>query len=450
MTDRTSLTVQSPDPYGQDDLPSARPHSPLRSFLIPLRIELARSGFLWFVPVLVCVGVAIAWHTLRPGVAYWPSTITSANASVVITGPLVAGMATWLGAREKRRGLVYLRVLSPQADWLHLAAELIAVLAWTAFSYVFVLLTVALRTSFMGATGRFSLSAALAGAMGLCLHAVAGYAIGRCWHGRIAPPLVAIGAFVITLYGSGGYGSSWYLLFPVLIDVPDPFSAWQPGLYWRQLLWLFALVALLTSLCLAGVWRSRILLACVAFSAALAVAGGYVTWQLRGVYFEPGEPAFSYACRQGTVTVCVNPTFRAALPDLEAGFSEIVRKLDGTPGEVTKLEQRPRGVGGAASPGAHAIHMDNLGPGWLSEVRSEFLQELVDQDACMDAEEDAYLLTESVAAWITDEAVPENSRSAYASDHLRGLSPGQSRNWLNDHFTQFRECSLVSSDFTRS
>ncbi|MEV7481134.1 hypothetical protein [Streptomyces halstedii] len=450
MTDRTSLAEQSSDAYGPGDLPSAPPDSSPRSFLTPVRIELARSGFLWFVPVLVCVGVAIAWHTLRPGVAYWPSTITSANASVVITGPLVAGMATWLGAREKRRGLAYLRALSPRADWLYPAAELIAVLAWTALSYAVVLLTVALRTSFMGATGRFSLSAALAGAMGLCLHAVAGYAVGRCWHGRIVPPLVAIGAFVITLYGSNGYGSSWYLLFPVLIDDPDPFSAWQPGLYWRQLLWLFALVALVTSLCFAAVSRSRALLACVAMSAALAVTGGYVTWQLRGVYFEPGEPDFTYACRQGTVTVCVNPTFRAALPELDESFAEISGKLDGTPGEITRLEQRPRGVGGAASPGAHAIHMDNLGPGWLGEVRSEFLQELVDQDACMDAEEDAYLLTESVASWMADEVVPESSRSAYASDHLRDLSPEESRAWLNAHFTQFRECSLDSSDFTRS
>lgn len=198
-----------------------------------------------------------------------------------------------------------------------------ALLLWVVFSYGVVLLTVVLRTLFMGPSGHLGPSAVLAGAMGLCVHAAAGYLVGRCWSAKVAPPLVAICAFGITLYGSGQYGSPWYVLFPVLIDVPDPFSAWQPGLYWRQLLWLSSLVALLVGVAFHAAWRSRALRVCVAVAAALAVLGGVLTWQLRGVYFQPGEPSFTYACRQDGIKVCVNPTFRAALPDLVTGFSDI-------------------------------------------------------------------------------------------------------------------------------
>ncbi|MFD0424313.1 hypothetical protein [Streptomyces parvus] len=449
MTDRPRLHEES-----VRDVPQLPSESGFRAsalaFTAPLRIELTRSGLLWFVPVLVGVGVAVAWNSLRPGVAYWPSATTAVNASVVITGPLVAGVATWLGSRERRRGLTHLRTMSSRSGWLFPAAEMAALLLWVVFSYGVVLLTVVLRTLFMGPSGHLGPSAVLAGAMGLCVHAAAGYLVGRCWSAKVAPPLVAICAFGITLYGSGQYGSPWYVLFPVLIDVPDPFSAWQPGLYWRQLLWLASLVALLVGVAFHAVWRSRALRVCVAVAAALAVLGGVLTWQLRGVYFQPGEPSFTYACRQDGIKVCVNPTFRAALPDLVTGFSDIAGKLDGTPGEFTGLEQRPRGVGGDASAGFRPIHMDSLGPGWLSEARSEFLQELVDQDACMDADEDRYLLTEAVASWIADDAVSKDDARASAVNHLRSLSPDESTVWMNQHFADFQRCALAPSDFTRS
>lgn len=71
MTDRPRLHEES-----VRDVPQLPSESGFRAaalaFTAPLRIELTRSGLLWFVPVLVGVGVAVAWNSLRPGVAYWP------------------------------------------------------------------------------------------------------------------------------------------------------------------------------------------------------------------------------------------------------------------------------------------------------------------------------------------------------------------------------------------
>ncbi|MFF5568718.1 hypothetical protein ACFY7Z_11520 [Streptomyces sp. NPDC012623] len=270
-----------------------------------------------------------------------------------------------------------------------------------------------------------------AGAAGLLCHLVLGYLAGRLLPYRLLPPLVAVALYAIDMLGSGRYGRPDHLLFPVLIDEPGVFDTWQPGLYERQSLWLLGVAALLalTALALAG----PTLTLYVAGAAALAVTvtGAVATTSLGGRYFARSSPAFTYSCQTRDITVCVHPAFAGALPDLTRTFAPVARLLAGTLASFDRLEQRPRGVGGAPSPGARAIHLDDLAPGRTAATRQEFFEELLDADRCTTADPEAVARTDEAAALLerTPEALPGRRQA--------------------DHFEAFTTCALRKSDLPR-
>ncbi|WP_329069476.1 hypothetical protein [Streptomyces sp. NBC_01429] len=398
---------------------------------VALRIELLRSPVVWLVPVLLGVGIGVTWHALPRGIAYWPSTLAAANASVALTGPVLGAFAAFTGSREHRLGLGPARRLSIRGGWLFGAAELGALAVWSLVAQAGVVLTVVIRTALSSPTGEFSLLVVTAGAAGLLCNVALGHLAGRLLPYRLLPPLVAIALYTINLLGSGRYGKQDYLLFPVLIDEPGVFDAWQPGLYERQSLWLLGAATLiaLASLALAG--PTRTLYVAGAAALAVTVTGAVATTALEGRYFARSTPAFTYSCETRSITVCVHPAFAGALPGLTRTFTPVARQLAGTPASFDRLEQRPRGVGGAPSPGSRAIRMDDLAPGRMAATRQEFFEELLDVDRCAAADPEAVARTDEAAALLerTPEALPPR--------------------WAADRFEAFTTCALRKSDLPR-
>ncbi|MEW1724214.1 hypothetical protein [Streptomyces sp. NPDC093109] len=395
---------------------------------VALRIELVRSPAVWLVPVLLGVGIGVAWYALPPGIAYWPSTLTAANASVALAGPVLGAFAALTGTREVRLGLGPARRLSTRAPSLSAAAELGALALWSLALQAAVVLTVVIRTALSSPTGEFSVLVVTAGAAGLLCHLALGYLAGRLLPYRLLPPLVGVALYAIDLLGSGRYGKPDYLLFPVLIDEPGVFDAWQPGLYARQSLWLLGVATLIALIALALAGPSRALYVAGAAALAVTVTGAVATTALEGRYFARSTPAFTYACETRSLTVCVHPAFARALPELTRAFTPVARALAGTPAAFDRLEQRPRGVGGAPSAGSRAIRMDDLAPGRVAATRQEFVEELIDMDRCATADPAAVARTDQMAALL--EQTPE------------AMPPG----WLGDHYEAFTACALRKSD----
>src|ERR687895_274254 len=67
-----------------------------------LRIDARRTAVFVSIPALVLVGIAAAWPTLLPGVAYWDNAVAALGGSVRLLGPAAAALGAWVAIREHR------------------------------------------------------------------------------------------------------------------------------------------------------------------------------------------------------------------------------------------------------------------------------------------------------------------------------------------------------------
>ncbi|WP_199487104.1 hypothetical protein [Actinomadura logoneensis] len=408
-----------------------------------LRADARRARPLAGAAVLAASGVAAAWPTLLPGVAYWDNSIVALVNAVRVMGPVAAGFAALAGARERR--LDYLRVVTARSPITGVLLDLALLIMVALASYAVVAAVIVVRTLMREEAGHPDLLGLTAGSAALALHVTAGYLAGR----RVPRPATALAVpAVAALWAAARLpGTSWWsLLPPAALHRVELFTTLNPGVLADQTVWATSLAV---GLALAYCWwatRRNVLLLGVA--AALVLAGA-VTVRLHGthgtaVQADPAEDV----CHEWPLRVCVHPALAPALPALEETLTPLAARLADTPAAFTRVEQRPRPGPAQVRNGLVRVYLPGeLGRGFMGGVLRDVRDGLLRPDACAGRARPPVEYESLVDAWLLGDAAPAISDRGAARRF--GLWDEEDRRaWLRAHFDRYRRCSLDASDFT--
>lgn len=407
---------------------------------------------------LVALGVFFVWQSLHPGPAVWPLVVSGVGISASILGPLAGGVAALAGIRNHRRGTDSLELLAVRGPAASGAAQLAALLAWVSIAYVIVIAIVytraALTATWAGPGGIRTLSIGL----GLLVHVVVGFVLGRAVPSRLTPPLTVValyGISVVNTVASSGY--LWSPFLPIDIHSVDEFSRLKPAFSPGQALWSIGVAIVITSawVLVRGRPRRRAtgsLFVGVGFGAA----GALLLLPLDGVPFESGN-VFAWTCQGADPQICIHSALESARPAITTEIVPVTRRLSGTPFVIHRAEQRERGPEYTAPAGATAYALDDLSPESLQLLGQELAVNALGNDGCFrllassaNAVPSAYDLNQIVAASVggTPGAfTPVDPAATKAQEWFAGISAQQRKVWLSAHEKAIRDCSLSYSAF---
>ena len=307
-----------------------------------LRLDLRHSAMLWLVPL----AAGLFWYNAyRPSMAMPP--LWSLRAPAMQHGALldfvlpVVGAASWMGARDHRRGMVDMAAIAARPRWVRQLSSWAAVTVWALAAYVICVCVLYAATARQVSWGGPLWWPAVVGAAGLPPLAAAGFAAGSCFPSRFTTPLVSIGAFFllgISVQLAHG-GTSVWQISPIIagaVDVgPNPgvatFYPYLPDLSIAQLIFLAGLTAaVLGALGWPAASGGRVLRATAAATAVAGLAAATTAVGLAGtarldwhgmmvipaLHDAANDRPIRYepVCSRGAIPVCVNPAFAGYLP----------------------------------------------------------------------------------------------------------------------------------------
>ncbi|WP_157431640.1 hypothetical protein [Actinomadura hibisca] len=404
-----------------------------------LRLDARRTALLVAVPVLAGIGVVPAWLSLVPGIGYWDNSVVALADAVRTLGPVAAALSAWAALRERR--LDYLRDLTPRSPATGSLHDLLLLSAAALVAYGVVTTVVVFETMSRLEAGRPNPLGMLSGAAALVLHVVAGYLVGRSVPRPATPPLVgaATGSWAALRAPDGSWLS---LLPPAALGRVELFTTLRTEVLAWQTAWSLGLVAALV--CGHVAWMTRRSPAIVPLAAALAVSGlATVRLEASGGEAAAAVPT-ARVCREWPLTVCVHPALRAALPTLSAAVTPLATRLTGTPGEFTRVEQRPAAEPAGVAGGVAAVHLDDeLPAGYQTRVVQQIAGGLVTAPTCTGRPAQYRAL---VDAWLLGQRPPEIADTR-AARRFAALSEDGRRTWLTARYPRYRTCRLGPADF---
>lgn len=429
--------------------------------LRPLRIELRHSTMLIVFPVLLAVGVYIFSVQLAKGEGQWPGILAAVNWSLIITGPLVAGVAAWGGGRESRRRMLYLRQLSTRPPGTVLLVPLLATALW-ALASVGVILLIGLVFGMLSRawgwpSAIWILRILAAGVVFVPLPFIIGHALPR----KFTPPVVA----VLTYLCMGLVEVYLFRIWPLEALSPLPgtsgtiWYAYNQVLSAGQTLWLagFAtLVVIAWALLLNRGLPSHGKRSQIAMSAtaSLTVVGLIMVMVQHGQVYSDEGVVYQPVCSGSRPTVCVHPAFTNELATIRPIAAVVSARLSGTPAAFHRVVQRQ--AGGDPPLDSHS------GAPSFSLLSSESggsttaMQQLVEQSYLPKCERhpgaaDKTMLQQLVVQWLSSPST--HGFTAYlggssgtpldqAVDTFTHMSEANKRTWFRQHYAAFRTCSL--------
>ncbi|WP_433328031.1 hypothetical protein [Spirillospora sp. CA-294931] len=408
-----------------------------------LRLDARRTALLVVVPLLTAVGVVTAWLSLVPGVAYWDNSVVALLDTVRLLGPVAAGLAAWAALRERR--LHYLHDLSARSPATGVLLGLLLLGGAALVAYGAVTAVVVVETVLRNEAGRPSPLGLAAGAAALTQHVVLGYLAARLAPRPATVVLVVVATWLWAVARVPGT-SWWSLLPPAALNQVELFTGLRPRVLADETAWSLAFTAALVLAYVYWVTRRRRLL--LPLLLALLVTGA-VTVRLESSEGRAVTPAaFSPACRNWPLTVCVHPALRPALPGLMTATMPLATRLNGTPGEFTRVMHRPESEPPAVRHGVAVVHLDeDLSPGFEAQAVRQIRDSLLDRDACNASRGGSGAAYERlVGAWLVGEHPPPIA-DAGAARRFGAWSEDRRKNWLRTHYAEFRTCALDPADF---
>ena len=419
-----------------------------------LSLELRRGLGKWLVLPLAAAGILYGKQVVPVGPAVWPVIVSALAYSVVLIGPIAAGVAAVAGTRSYRRNTGVMEQLSARGPAAAGLSELGALLIWVLVGFAIVLgalyVPAALSATWSGPDGLRTVTTVL----GMLLYVVIGYVVGRVIPSRLSPAVVALVLFAgATVLDNSSSGYRWELLLPVNQHFADEFSPLNPVAFRGQLVWYLGLGLLLVAgWALRHSGRSRPGVSAVTAGIVIAGLGAGVVISQNGKYILDGDHPV-WTCRGAQPQICLHPALADARQQVSAALIPVVDRLAGTPFQVRRAEQRPRGVGSTPTPGAVGFALDDTRPASLTLAGRELaVNALGDQDTCFaaDATSDGYELAQLVGAWAAGDPslyTPTTAAGTAARRWFLGLSPALRRRWLTEHQAAVRACTLTYSAF---
>jgi ABC-type transport system involved in multi-copper enzyme maturation permease subunit len=334
-----------------------------------LRIELRRNPMPWILPL---IAVLFWFDSYRPSTSQPPLWALRAfwnmgqGHTIVDFGPLVAGVAAWIGSRDGRRGTVDLVTATARPRWAGQLAAWAATAVWAVGAYlvfVGVLFGVYLAQGVQGTPPWWW---AAVGAAAVTAFSAAGFAVGAFFPSRFAAPVAAFGATLAMMLSSQtGFSSQtgWAQVLPTNSNgnfeaVSGVFYRWLPDLPIARVMFLagLALVALgLLGLPARagglGLRRAAAVVTLAGLAASGTAAGLAATARLspQGLAIPALHDAannrpirYTPVCGPaGGTPVCLHPAYRRYLPAVTAALRPVFAEVAGLSGAPVRARQVP-------------------------------------------------------------------------------------------------------------
>jgi hypothetical protein len=341
--------------------------APPLSFLRLLRIELRRSAMPWLLPL---IAVLFWFDSYRPSTGQAPLYVLRTfwnmgqGHTIIDFGPLVAGVAAWMGSRDGRRRTADLVTATARPRWTAQLATWAATAIWAVGAYlVFTSVMFAVYAA-QGVQGQPPWWWVAVGATAVAAFSAAGFAVGVFWPSRFAAPLAAFGGFLALIMSSQtGFRDStgWALILPTNSNgnfQPDSglLYPWLPDLPIARIMLLAGIV--IAALGLLGLrargdgpWLRGLAVAITAAGVAAAgTAVGLATTArlsadgivIPALHDAASDRPFSYTphCDQAAgIPVCLSPSYGRWLPEVTAALGPVFSEVAGLPGAPVRATQ---------------------------------------------------------------------------------------------------------------
>lgn len=420
-----------------------------------LRIELRRGVGPWAFLPLTAFGLVAAQGYLEGGRGIWPVSASAVGLSAQLVGPLLAGAAAYAGGRARRRGTDAMELLSARSASASAAAELGALQVWLLAAFAVIVAAVYVPTALGATWSGPPLTRTAAAWLGLVLIAAAGYTAGRIVGRRFTPLAVAVATYGVVVFGYSSAGYRYGLFSPADLNLYDQFRGPSLAASIGQLAWYSGAAAAVFAAWASVRTRSRAALGAAVAAAVLAAAGAATLAARDGQAYADARTDV-WDCTAGPPQICIHPALRRATETLTPQVIAIGRRLEGTPFALSRVEQRPRGVGGAPSAGAVAFALDDLRPasirGAAQDVAVNSLR--LTPDTCYGSDgalKAGAALNQIVTTWLltggVDAFTPADAGEDAAKQWFAAQRDERRRAWLAEHGADLPACDLVASDF---
>lgn len=434
----------------------------MKSGLAILRIETRRNIGLLVLPVVVAIMVVVVLGELQYRNWFWPNVSLALRYTLILVGPLLAGLAAWTAGRDRRRGMEELLATTSRPAITRDLAAWTATMAWVTLAYVSTATVFAILLYTGDTWGPPVLWPTLIGLFALFTHAAVGYAAGCYLPSRFTAPIIAF-----TLYWVQGLPmilveeTAPVLLTPLAPLEASVFFGVLPNIFVPQSLWLFGLAG--TALAATAVRRQPNATFAYGAMLAAAVTAAAAALMLLGTSprVSPDEIRkallpYEPVCAQERVTVCVHPAYEAALTQTSAVVNKVSEPLTGVQRSPTRAEQSLY-FGDAVSDNALPFSLyDESGPD--DQLAFEVAANLV-RDAPTSQQKDGIRLDATqmvVGSWLLQRAGIEPTRLTIYAGSSKTIGPKlntfagkpreQQRQWLRENYAGLRAGKVTLED----
>jgi hypothetical protein len=433
--------------------------------------ETKRSVALWSIPVLGLLGWWYVSARMQTGTITWPHTSLAIGLAGSIMLPAVAGVAAWVGGRERRRGLSDLLESTPRPTLTRDLAAWGGVVLWSLVAYVALAVILVIDTDVLGTWNGPVYWPMLVGALMVALGAAIGYACGSLIASRFVPALLPILlAYVIGVPHTIGLGwPSLKRLSPEAQFWPydyHVFSGLDSGRALPFVLWIGGLTALTFAVFCLIRRRSVTPAVAVALTLAVSVAGAAMLLDDGSrANAERSAAQFEPVCETGVVTVCTHPAYERYLDDVSAALQPVFAQVQGLEGVPGRVEQHDPMADAEIPEDGIRLYMD-----WFDDpgiVVADVVSQLVQHsyDPTVTASDAAGVVQLAIGRWLLRGAgVDEGDLSAYrfastperaagidaeadvVLDRFAALPEAEQRAWLEEHFAALRAGEITAED----
>jgi hypothetical protein len=334
-----------------------------------LRIELRRNAIPWVLPL---IAVLFWFDTYRPSTAQPPlwALRTFWNMgqghTIVDFGPLVAGVAAWVGSRDGRRGAADLITATARPRWAGQLTAWAATALWAVGAYLVftgVLFGVYIHQGVQGTPPWWWVAVGVAA---VTAFSAAGFAAGALFPSRFAAPLAAFGAVLAMMMSSQtGFGdqSGWAQILPTNSNgnfeaVSGVFYRWLPDVPIARVMFLAGVAAVALGLLglhpqagAPGLRRAAAVVTLAGLAASGTAAGLAATARLTpqglaipALHDAASDRPIAYTpvCGHAAgVSVCLNPAYGRYLAAVTAALRPVLGEAAGLPGAPARATQVP-------------------------------------------------------------------------------------------------------------
>lgn len=377
--------------------------------------------------------------------------------------PVAAGVGAWIGYRESRLALS--SVYDTSTHRVHLAR--IATVCGPTITIVAGVIIAGLATSISMTilphrVGMVGAGVVVSTALMVAVWVPIGYLVARRIGHALAVPAVALLGWLLPSLLGTGQGTPSAMFLPAAAPGGDVFPTWNGPVLWWQTGWFGGLILILLAVVM---WRPNSRLTVGVLAVGLIAAAGsasaiaHLDFDRHRTIVQNGLPVAQAVCADEDPQLCLHPAFESMRAELHGSFASLMNKVRDTPAYATSLEHRPRGIGQQPAGEVKAFHLDYALPTDSVFARQEYVEGLLDWDACyVDHDPASEPWNTVVYQWLVEdldnpsrdsdfEPTVDADQRREVRESFMSLTPDARNEWFASHYEQFQRCALTASDF---